>query len=143
MFGALSSALNAIAPGLGNSRAKEATGSYLITNSVIVSHDFEVRATAMRMNFSGNVDFDGQLDSRVEAVLLRDVPAFGWLFSKLLWPITKIFEYRVTGTLGHPKMEPLYIVPKILLMPFHPLKTLKEMAPEEGKPVTSPKGGAP
>jgi hypothetical protein len=143
MFGALSSALNAIAPGLGNSRAKEATGSYLITNSIIVSHDFEVRATAMRMNFSGNVDFDGLLDSRVEAVLLRDVPAFGWLFSKLLWPITKIFEYRVTGTLGHPKMEPLYIVPKILLMPFHPLKTLKEMAPEEGKPATSPKGAAP
>jgi len=138
MFGALSSALNTLIPGLGNSRAKEAIGTYVITNSIITSHNLEVRATAMRMNFSGWMDFDGQMDSKVEAELLRDVPALGWLVSKVFWPITKLFEYRVTGSVGHPKMEPLYIASKILLMPFHPFKTLKEMAPEPSKPAGNP-----
>ena len=75
----------------------------------------------------------------MEAELLRDLPAFGFLISKLLWPVTKIFEYRVTGTIDRPKSEPRYILPKILLMPFHPLKTLKEMFPDEPKPAPEKK----
>jgi hypothetical protein len=138
MFGALSPVFNSFAAGLGNSRAKQATATYTITNSIVISRDLEIRATAMRMDFSGTLDFDGQLDARVEAELLRDLPAVGWLFSKVLWPITKIFEYRVTGTMGHPKLEPVYIIPKILFMPFHPFKTLKEMVPEEQKPPSKP-----
>ena len=73
------------------------------------------------------------MNTRAEAELLRDVPAIGWLFSKVMWPITKLFEYRVTGTLGHPKTEPLYVASKVLLMPFHLFKTLKDLSPEPPK----------
>ena len=62
------------------------------------------------------------------------MPAVGFVISKLFWPVTKIFEYKVTGTLSEPKAEPLYVIPKVLLMPFHPLKTLKGIFVEEPKP---------
>jgi len=57
------------------------------------------------------------------------------VLSKLFWPVTKLFEYKVTGTVGQPKAEPLYVVPKILLMPLQPFKTIKELLVEEPKPT--------
>ena len=119
--------LNAFVPGLGNSRARHATATYQITNSVIHTHDLVIRGTALRMNYRGSVDFDKRLDGRMEAELLRDLPAFGFVFSKLLWPVTKLFDYEVTGTLDQPKMKELYLLSRIIMMPLHPLKTLKDL----------------
>jgi hypothetical protein len=62
----------------------------------------------------------------MEAELLRDIPGLGPVVSKVLWPVTKIFEYKVSGTLGKAKSQPVYI-PKIFLMPFHPVRTLREL----------------
>ncbi len=134
MFGVFSPVLNSMVPGLGNSRAKRARATFVVTNSVFVSHDLDIRATAMRMDFDGSIDFAGRVDGRIEGELLRDVPAIGFLISKILWPITKIFESRITGAVNHPKTELLYTGSKILLFPLHPLKTLKDMIPEEPKP---------
>ena len=127
VFGLFSPILNTIAPGLGNSRAKQGSGEFLITNSVISTRDFDIQATAMRMHFAGTLDFEKRINSRVEAELLRDLPGIGLLLSKILWPVTKIFEYEVTGTLGDPKAEPLYMIPKVLLFPLQPLKILKDI----------------
>ena len=50
----------------------------------------------------------------------------------VLTPVTKLFEYRITGTLSQPKSEPIYI-PKFLLFPLHPVQTLQDMfTPETG-----------
>ena len=92
----------------------------------------------MRMNYQGTVDLRERVDGRMEAELLRDLPAIGFIISKVLWPVTKLFEYRITGTLGDPKTQPLYVLPKILLMPFHPIKTIKDLIPEDpGRPGTT------
>ena len=40
--------------------------------------------------------------------------------------MSKIFEYKVTGTLAEPKSETVYI-PKVLTMPLHPFRTLEEL----------------
>ena len=69
------------------------------------------------------------------AELLRDMWLVGPVVSTVLWPVTKLFEYKVAGTLGQPKAEPVYFVPKIVLMPFHPLRTLKELIPAEPVPA--------
>jgi len=87
------------------------------------------------MHFNGTVDFEKRIDSRVEAELLRDIPGIGVIISKILWPVTKIFEYRVTGTLADPKAQPLYIVPKILLLPLAPFKVLKDIMTENPRPA--------
>ncbi len=138
VFGIFSSILNLLWPGLGNSRASDGRATFTITNSVIRSEDLEIRSTGFRMQYQGDVDFNGRVDARMEAELLRDFPGFGRVISLALLPLTKMFEFKVTGTLSDPKSEPLYL-PKFFLMPLHPFQTLKELLPgEPAKPPAPP-----
>ena len=127
LFGVFSPVLNAFFPGLGSSRARHATATYQITNSVILTTNLEIRATAMRMKYDGTVDFEQRVAGTMEAELLRDLPALGYLFSKLLWPVTKLFEYEIGGTLENPKTKQRYLLSNLFTLPFAPIKTLKEL----------------
>jgi len=132
IFGMMSSVLNTIVPGIGNSRASDASGTYTIENSLIRTRDLDIRASGMRLLYNGTVDFQTRVNARVEAELLRDTWFVGKLVSTALWPVSKLFVYRVTGTLAAPNTEPLYLVPKLVLVPLHPMKTFKDMLqPEE------------
>jgi hypothetical protein len=73
----------------------------------------------------------------MEAVLFRDTPLIGPLISFVLTPFTKLFVYDVKGTLKKPVAEPRY-VPKLLLAPLRPFKTLKELLPKEDPPDEPP-----
>ena len=140
VFGLFSPLLNSIKEGSGNQRAKEATATFVITNSVIATSDLSIRASGMQLNYQGTVDFDTRINGRIEAELFRNAPGVGPVVSKVFWPVTKLFEYKVTGTFSKPKSEPLFI-PKILLMPLHPLRTMRELMEgdkEELLPRTSP-----
>ena len=138
LFGVFSPIFNTVLPGLGNSRARDATMTYKITNSVIFTKDLEIRATAMRMNYKGTVDFEQKVDGGMEAELLRDFPAFGFLISKVLWPVTKLFAYEITGTLNDPKTKERYFIPQALMAALHPLKTLKDLFNPDDKDGTEP-----
>jgi hypothetical protein len=133
VFGVFSGVLNGIAPGLGNSRANAGSCTFGITNGVIHSDDLEIRTPTLRLKYRGNIDLDGQVNARVEAEFLRNMWLVGPLVSTVFWPVTKIFEFKVTGTLEKPKTEPVYLIPKILLMPLHPLRSLKDLAPENSR----------
>ena len=56
------------------------------------------------------------------------------LVSTVFWPVTKIFEYKLTGSLNQPKTDQVYFIGKMFLMPFHPFRTLKELFPEDTGP---------
>jgi AsmA-like C-terminal region len=139
LFGIFSSALNAVIPGLGSSRVSGGTATFTLINSVIHTDDMEIRSPTMRLVYRGAIDFTGRVDARVEARLLRDAWVIGPLVSLVLSPLTKLFEYKVTGTLHEPQKEPLYI-PKPLTFPLHPFKSLRELFSEEKpeKPNTPP-----
>jgi hypothetical protein len=137
IFGVFSPALDSLIPGLGSSRANSAAGTFGITNGILRTDNLEIRSSAMRLQYKGTVDLDGRVNARVEAVLLKDMWGVGPLLSYVLWPITKMFEYKVTGTLAQPKLEPLYLFPKLVLMPFHPFKTLKELMPSDNNSTTN------
>ena len=136
IFGIFSPILNGIAPGLGHSRASEAMAGFIITNGVVRTDDMEIRSTAMRLDYRGTVNLEGQTNARVDAELLRDMWLVGPLVSTVFWPVSKLFEYRVSGNLADPQTKPVFLIPKIMLMPFHPLRTLKGLKPED--PNTSP-----
>jgi hypothetical protein len=144
VFGFLSPVLNGVAPGIANSRASAAAGNFTLVNSVIHSDDLDIRTTGMRILYRGNVDLEGHVNARAEGRPLRDVPIVGPLINTLLWPVTKLFEYKITGTLNDPKTEPLLFVPKVVLFPFHPVRAFKDLIPEEtstrtnSPPVKSP-----
>jgi hypothetical protein len=128
IFGILSPVLNTFSTGLGNSRATEASGRFTMTNGVIYSDSLKIHSTMMRLEYTGTADLNQNVNARVTAQLLHNTWVIGPLVSKVLWPVSKLFEYRVTGTLKNPKSEPVY-VPKLLLLPLHPIRTLEEMLP--------------
>jgi hypothetical protein len=143
VFGVLSPVLDGIVPGLGKTRFSEGSANFVITNSVIHSPDLEIRAPMLRMQYRGTVDFRGGVDARVEAELLRDTWFVGPLVRLALWPVSKLFEYKVTGDLHAPKSEPVY-VPKLLFLPLHPFRALKSLFPEDSSPTNAlPANNAP
>lgn len=138
IFGVLSKPLDVIVPGLGHSRVAKASASFVIAGSVIRSDDLEMRAPTMRLQYRGTADFDGQVKARVTAEPLRDTPILGAIMNMALWPVAKLFEYKISGSLAEPKLAPVYI-PKILMLPLSPLRTLEELfAPAPPTPKAPP-----
>ncbi|MEI8289248.1 MAG: AsmA-like C-terminal region-containing protein, partial [Verrucomicrobiota bacterium] len=133
IFGLISPALNKLSPGLGNNRATEATGRFTMTNGVIYTDSLKIHTALAQLDYLGTVDLAENVDARVTAQLMRATPLFGSLVSTVLWPVSKAFECKVTGTLGQPKPTPIYI-PKLLLVPFHPIHSLEELLPSSEKP---------
>jgi hypothetical protein len=123
----LSPVLNTIAPGLGNSRATDATARFIMTNGVAFSDNLEIRSTMMRLEYTGTVDLKGNVNTHATAQLLRDTWVVGPLVSTALWPVSKLFEYKISGTLEKPESKPVYVLPKLLLIPLHPIRNLQEI----------------
>jgi hypothetical protein len=130
IFGVMSAPLDGILPGLGSSRVTSGAARFVITNGVVFSDDLEWRAPAMRLQYVGGVDLGGRVNATVQAEPLRDTWLVGRIVSLALWPVSKILEFKVTGTLDQPKAEPMYI-PKVLTAPLHPFRALKELFPAE------------
>lgn len=130
LFGLLSPVLNSVVPGLGRSRINAATASFRVTNSIVHTDDLELRAPLFRLGYRGTVDLNGRVNARVEARLLRDAWVVGPLVSLLFSPLTKLFEYQVTGTLARPEMDLVYI-PKPLQFPLDPIGTIRDMLEDD------------
>ena len=129
VFELFSPVLNTIDPGLGNSRATDATGRFVMTNGVIFSDTLEIHSTMVRLRYNGTVDLWEKLNARVEAQPLRDTWGFGPLLNTVFHPLSWFFEYKVTGTLADPKSTPMNDLAKLLLAPLHPVKTLENILP--------------
>ena len=138
IVGVFTPVLNQFVPESASNRASAAAGSFKIEDSVLQTSDFEVRSPAVRLRYNGSVDFDGVVNAQMQADILRDVWAVGRMVSMVFWPITKVLEFRVAGTLQEPKSMP-HITPKVLLWPFQPLKTIKGiLSPENSSPILTP-----
>jgi hypothetical protein len=126
IFGIFSPVLDAIIPGLGNSPVSAGTATFEIRNSVLRTSNLELRSPALRLQYYGSVDYEGHVDARMQAEILRDAWGIGPVLSFILRPISKAFEYEITGTIHHPHSEPVYI-PRILLWPLRPIRTIKRI----------------
>ena len=133
IFGLISPLLNKLTPGWGNNRATEAAGQFTMTNGVIYTDSLKIHTALAQLAYFGTVDLAENVNARVTAQLMRNTPLFGSLFSTVLWPVSKAFECKVTGTLGQPKPTPIYI-PKLLMVPLHPIQSLEELLPPSEKP---------
>ena len=133
VFGVFTPMLESVAPGLGTSKVTAGTADFTITNTVFHSQNMEVRAPAFRLRYDGHVDLEGNLDADVEAILLRDAWVLGPLFSLALWPVSKVFEAEVSGTVAVPITRFKY-VPRFLLAPFKALNALKTSPDEKADP---------
>lgn len=138
IFGFFSPVLNTVIPGLGNSPISAGDATFTIKQSVVRSSDLELKSPALRLSYTGTVDFKGNLEARMQAEILRDAWAVGKAVSLALWPLSKAFEYQLAGTVSQPKTEPVYI-PKILLWPLNPVKSIQRLF---DSPKAEPKPGS-
>jgi hypothetical protein len=123
IFAIFSPLFNAISPGLGSSQADKATANFVMINGTMISTDLEVKSTELSMLYKGSVDHLGNVDALMEARILKEAGPLGPLISTALRPLTKLLEYKVTGTLKEPEAAPIFI-PKFLLLPLEPFKAL-------------------
>jgi hypothetical protein len=140
IFGFFSSALNQVTPGLGNIRATDAGGDFLMTNGVIFSDTLQINASASRLLYNGTVDLKQNVNARVTAQLLHNVPGVGPVISMVFTPVTKLFVYKVTGNLDDPKYQPLYVLPKLLLFPLHPIRGVENIFTGNSSQTNAPAG---
>ncbi len=134
IFGLFSPVLNTFVPGLGDSRAREGSATFEITNGVVNSHDLEIQTLMARLRYWGTIDLQGNVDARMEAEPLRNAWVVGPVLSIALWPVSKTFEYRISGTIHKPKSDPMFI-PRVFFFPLHPVQTIKDMIPEDTNSV--------
>jgi hypothetical protein len=128
IFGLVSPLLNTFAPGLGNSRATDASVAFVMTNGVAHTDSLTIQTPTMRLQYVGTLDLQEHVNAYVTAQLMRNAWFVGPLVSTVLWPVSKIFECRVTGLVSDPKVSPV-------IFPFHPLRHFEGFFTA---PVTSP-----
>jgi hypothetical protein len=140
VFGLISPVLNVVTPGLGlgNNRATDAAGRFLMTNGVIYTDSLDIHTTMLRVKYDGTVDLQQNVKARATAQFLRSTPILGSMMSLVFSPVSKAFECEVTGTLGQPKVKPAHTIPGLLLVPLHPIRSVEDMF--ESSPATEPAG---
>lgn len=141
LFGIFSHLFNAFSPGLGSSRAESGQANFTIVNGVIRTSDLTIQEPSARLRYQGKIDFQGNLDAKVEAELLRDIPIIGQAISVALWPVSKLLVYKVSGNLRNPVVEPRYMFPKLLTNPIHSILNLlngnrRNLKPTPPEPVS-------
>ena len=137
IFGVFSSILDGMSSGLGQARFTEGTATYSLAQGAIHTRDLQMKSPSMSLGYSGSVTFDNQVDMVVQGSMFRRVPLLGPVASIALSPLEKLFEYRLTGTLDEPVTGPAH-VPTLLLFPFRPFGTLKDLLPDERRPASDP-----
>ena len=135
-FGILSPAFNVISPGLGYSRATDASAQFFMTNGVIATDDLQIHTMQMLLQCNGTVDLKGHLGAHFTSQLLHDVPGIGPLFTVFTLPVGKVFECNVTGTWNDPKIKLKYLPAKLLLYMLHPIHSLESLQPDKNRAKT-------
>ena len=114
------------------------SGDVLTTNDPWLTsgqvNDFTVLTPVFRreriVGYFGNLCHAADVGGHVLSAEAHEVYEEG-----LRVPVTKLFEYKVTGSLAQPKTEPVYLIPKLVMMPFHPFRSLKELLQEDSGPT--------
>ena len=119
LFGGFSKVAEALLPDLGTPRVNRGAATFVLTNGVIHTSDMALHAKNIRLKYDGTVDFDGNLDARMQGDLFRERGAVKQTIGYLMTPFTKLMEFRISGTLAKPEKEPLYF-PKIFRETLNP-----------------------
>ncbi|MGH7977745.1 MAG: AsmA-like C-terminal region-containing protein [Limisphaerales bacterium] len=136
VFGGLSPALNQISPGLGNSRARDASAQFFMTNGVIATDDLKIHTTMMVLQCNGTVDLKGGLNAHFTAEPLHDIPIISQVMTPLSWTVGEIFEFKVTGTWNKPRIRLLHLPSKVFTFMLHPIHSLESLEPEKNRKNT-------
>lgn len=100
-LGGLSTFLSEIIPDWGHARASDADSDFIVSKGRVRTQKLDIYSVNFTLIGEGDYDFvDDELDLNMRANV-RGLPG------ALLFPVSKLFEYRGTGGLGKTKWEPV------------------------------------
>ncbi len=118
LFGGLSEFLGHIVPGLSLIvRQTDARASFVIKDGKIHSDDIIIEGEVITLVCAGDYHLNGDLDFTVQVKLLKKNTLVGGILQIALMPVTKMLEFRLTGTVKEPHWRPAYL-PKEMFFIF-------------------------
>ena len=110
LFSGLSAILSKVIPDFTLFAQTDATGQYSLHHGQMVSRDIELKGTVFSVKAAGSYSFAGALDYRVQVQLLRSGPVAAIVRLATL-PVTRLLEFRLTGTFEEPRWRPVNLNP--------------------------------
>jgi len=107
IFGGLSSMMVKVIPGLDFVlRQSDAQADLTINDGRIHSRKIKIEGDILSLQGHGSCGIDGSLDYDAQLKLMKEHTIVAKLLRALTYPITKLFEFRLTGTRDDPKWYP-------------------------------------
>ncbi|MBL7077008.1 MAG: hypothetical protein ISS31_06025 [Kiritimatiellae bacterium] len=107
VFGGLSEIMTRIIPGLDFVlRQSDASTDFRIAESRISSDEIRINGSVLSLKGRGHYGFDEAIDFHAQVKLMKDNNMVARLVRVLTFPISKLFEFRVRGTLDESRWYP-------------------------------------
>lgn len=117
IFGGFTEFMSRIVPGLGLLvRQTDARATFVVRDMAVQSDDIVIEGGVIALHGRGRCGFDGALDFNVQVKLLKQHTLAGEIMHLALAPVTKIFEFRLVGTLAEPRWRPAYLPKEMFLI---------------------------
>jgi hypothetical protein len=108
VFGGLSSMMTRIIPGLDFVlRQNNAHLAFVVRDGQFRSDQIEIQGDVLSLRGKGRYGMDGKLDFSVQATLMKENDWVSRLLRTITYPISKLFEFRLTGTASEPQWYPV------------------------------------
>lgn len=108
LFGGLSRIMTAVIPGLHFVlRQTDAETSFTIEDGKMHTDEIHIKGDVLSLSGYGDYHFDGHLDFWARVTLMKEHTLVAKLLKPLVYPISKLFEFRLRGTLGDPHWYPV------------------------------------
>ncbi len=117
LFGELSSFIIEYVPGLSLLlRQTDAKASVVIRNGFVSSDRILVEGDVFSLEGSGSCSLAGALDFDARFVLFRQHTFVGGLMRYVMLPVSKMLEFRLSGTFKDPRWRPVFLPKELFFM---------------------------
>lgn len=106
----LSDVLTHVIPDFSLFAQTDAHGGFTIADSKVSSEHIQLQGSVFSVQAAGAYGFDHQIDYTMEVQLLRGGP-IARLIRFVTRPVTRLLEFRLTGSFAEPRWRPLSILP--------------------------------
>ena len=116
LFGGLSRILSKLYPGLGYLSQSEFMMPFTLGEGKFKSDDINIKGSVISLKSHGEYQFGGELNFQTQVQLLRS-GITAEILRILTFPVTKLLEIKLIGTLDDPRWRPVNL-PKELFLQF-------------------------
>ncbi|MCA1809789.1 MAG: AsmA-like C-terminal region-containing protein, partial [Lentisphaerae bacterium] len=110
LFGGLSDMLARLLPGMGLiMRQTDLQADFTVKDGRISSDAIRIEGDVLSLRASGHCLMDGRLDFRVQITMLRQHTLAATIMRLATFPVSKILEFHLTGTLENPQWKMTYL----------------------------------